>query len=297
MNVYKEKDYTSHDVVAIIRKMFGKIKTGHTGTLDPNAEGVLPICIGRATKLAGYLTAENKSYRAQLLLGTSTDTYDHTGQVLRTSPIDPHKINAATIKEATDFFTGVYMQEPPMYSAIKVNGKKLYKLAREGKTIERKPRQVKISRIVTSDFDPESNSLWLEVDCSKGTYIRSLCADIGNRLGCGGCMGELIRTKSGAFDLSSAKRLSEIAKEDIENIIVPINRAFPALQGFVTESIKAALNGKSVQLEHVRFDENNSQLNEDAYCWLFHENKIIGLYTLEEDRLRLEVMIHENSRE
>ena len=292
LNVYKEKDYTSHDVVAIVRKMFGYVKTGHSGTLDPQAEGVLPVCIGRATKLASYLSAENKSYRAQLLLGISTDTYDHTGQILSSSPAE---FNLSEIQKAVDSFVGGYMQEPPMYSAIKIKGKKLYDLARKGINIERKTRRVEISSISISDFDPASNSLWLDVDCGKGTYIRSLCADIGQRLGCGGCMGHLIRTRSGAFSISGAKRLSEIQNKNIDDVIIPVDKAFPAPQGIVTEEyIKSALNGSSIPLGQVVFDE---KIPENSYCWLYNNNEVIGLYVLKNDQLRLEVMIHENNKQ
>ena len=214
INIYKEKGYTSHDVVAIIRRMlrekFGKIKVGHTGTLDPQAEGVLPICVGKATKMAAFITAENKSYKAELLLGLTTDTGDHTGAILTgklpdaSDPGFPEDLVQAAIKS----FIGGYQQIPPMYSAIKIGGKKLYELARQGKQIERQPRFVEITRIDILEIN--NNRIWLDIDCGKGTYIRSLCEDIGAKLKTGGCMGDLIRTKSGQYTINTAKKLSEI---------------------------------------------------------------------------------------
>lgn len=214
INVYKEKGYTSHDVVAVVRKYLriyaaehGKIKVGHTGTLDPQAEGVLPICVGRATKLAGDLTAQNKSYRAQLILGLTTDTGDHTGQTLTSCKVD---VSPDALSEAINHFVGGYMQTPPMYSAIKIGGKKLYELARQGKSVEREPRHVEIFSIKMIEENMSDNRMWLDIDCGKGTYIRSLCEDIGKRLNCGGCMGDLIRTKSGMLTVDNTLRLHEI---------------------------------------------------------------------------------------
>jgi len=275
INVYKEKGYTSHDVVAIIRKRLGRVKTGHTGTLDPQAEGVLPICIGRATKLADYLMAAEKSYRAQLILGTTTDTDDHTGQVLSTAPVN---YSEAAIQQAVAFFEGTYMQMPPMYSALKVNGKKLYQLAREGKTVERKPREVTISRI--SILEINENHIWMDVDCSKGTYIRSLCADIGKKLGCGGCMGDLIRTKSGNFTVENASRLDEIDS----NSIIPVEQAHPAPKAQLIGDTKQAFNGNPLPLSQIK--------NAAELCWLYHEDTLIGLYAIKGEVLKPEVMIY-----
>jgi len=277
INVYKEKGYTSHDVVAIVRKKFGRIKTGHTGTLDPQAEGVLPICLGRATKLAGYLTAQDKSYRAELILGLTTDTYDNSGTTLTTAPVD---YTIQEIREAVDFFVGSYMQMPPMYSAIRVGGKRLYELAREGITIERKARQVEITRI---EMKQENNRLWLDIDCSKGTYIRSLCADIGEKLGCGACMGDLLRTRSGSFTLQNAQKLSELEPSHI----ISVESAFPAPRLDFNGSLNMAINGNVL--------EYNFQA-QDGHNWLYCEDKLIGLYKAKNGQLRPEVMIYENNK-
>ena len=183
LNVRKEKGYKSHDVVAKLRGIVGQRTIGHTGTLDPDAEGVLPICLGRATKLCDMLTDKDKTYEAVLLLGCATDTQDITGTVLESREVPEFK--PEEISDVLQSFAGEYAQVPPMYSAIKVNGRKLYELAREGKEIERKARIVQIYEIRIKKI--ELPRIWMEVRCSKGTYIRTLCHDIGQKLGCLGC--------------------------------------------------------------------------------------------------------------
>ena len=194
INVYKEKGYTSHDVVARLRKILGQKKIGHTGTLDPDAEGVLPVCLGKATKVCDLLADQDKTYQAILLLGQSTDTQDVSGEVLKNAEVTS---SIKEVYEAVQAFQGEYAQVPPMYSALKVNGKKLYELAREGKTVERKARQVHIHEIKIHEIVLPRVSM--TVSCSKGTYIRTLCHDIGEKLGCGGCMEQLLRTQVGPF--------------------------------------------------------------------------------------------------
>ena len=206
INVYKEKGYTSHDVVAVLRKIAGQKKIGHTGTLDPDATGVLPVCLGRATKLCDLLTDRDKTYEAVLLLGKTTDTQDISGAILKEQPTD--HLNEAEVTKVIESFKGTYDQIPPMYSALKVNGKKLYELAREGKTVERKSRKVTIYQIHIKEI--QLPRVRMEVTCSKGTYIRTLCHDIGNLLGTGGCMEELIRTRSGNFTWEDSMTLAEV---------------------------------------------------------------------------------------
>ena len=226
INVYKEKGYTSHDVVAKLRGIAGQKKIGHTGTLDPDAEGVLPVCLGKATKVCELLTDKDKTYRAVLFLGQTTDTQDASGTVLETS--DVSNLNEVQVTEAVQSFVGEYAQIPPMYSALKVGGKKLYELAREGKTVERKARNVMIHSIKILRVDLPR--VEMEVSCSKGTYIRTLCHDIGEKLGVGGCMESLLRVQVGRFVLADSLRLSEIqkAKEDgnLEKILQPIDSVF-----------------------------------------------------------------------
>ena len=205
INVYKEKGYTSFDVVAKLRGIFKQKKIGHTGTLDPDAEGVLPVCLGKATKVCDLLTDKSKEYEAVLLLGKVTDTQDITGTVLEEKDV---KVTEEAVRETVLSFVGDYMQIPPMYSALKVNGKKLCDLAREGKTVERQARPVKILTI--DILDVTLPRVRMRVRCSKGTYIRTLCQDIGEKLGCGGCMESLLRTRVGEFALADAIKLSEV---------------------------------------------------------------------------------------
>lgn len=207
INIYKEKGYTSHDVVARMRGILRIKKIGHTGTLDPEAEGVLPVCIGKATKVVDLITEKDKTYEAVLKLGLVTDTQDMTGKVLRTSPVN---VSLERISEVAESYIGGYDQIPPMYSALKVNGKKLYELARQGQEIERKARSIKIHNIQVLGYDPEEDEVKLLVDCGKGTYIRTLLYDIGEILGCGGTMKSLVRTRVGIFDIMNSLRLSQV---------------------------------------------------------------------------------------
>lgn len=207
INVYKEPGFTSHDVVAKLRGILKTKKIGHTGTLDPNAEGVLPVCIGNATKLCDLLMDKTKEYQAKLLLGTVTDTQDTSGTILNEN-CSWKELNTEEIRQAVLGFIGAYSQIPPMYSALKVNGKKLYDLAREGIEVERKPRNVQIYDIEILNI--EIPYVEFIVRCSKGTYIRTLCHDIGEKLGCGGCMASLVRNATGGFHISDSHTLSEI---------------------------------------------------------------------------------------
>ena len=225
LNVYKEAGFTSHDVVAKLRGILKQKKIGHTGTLDPDAVGVLPVCLGKGTRLCDMLTDESKTYEAVLLLGQSTDTQDTSGKILETAEpeTDPEKIRSCIVG-----FEGEYMQTPPMYSALKVNGKKLYELAREGIEIEREPRKVQFHKIEILEIAPPR--VRMAVTCSKGTYIRTLCHDIGETLECHGCMEHLTRTRVGRFEISDSKTLSEIEKivrnGGLDEILTPIDEMF-----------------------------------------------------------------------
>ena len=225
INVYKEKGFTSFDVVAKLRGILKTKKIGNTGTLDPDAEGVLPVCIGRATKVCDILTDKDKVYEAVMLLGVETDTQDTSGEVLKELPVT---VSEECVKEAILSFVGDYAQVPPMYSALKVNGKKLYELAREGKTVERKARNVQIFSIEILEMNLPR--VRMSVHCSKGTYIRTLCHDIGAMLGCGGCMEKLLRTKVGVFELQDTLKLAEIdelAKAGaVEEKIISVDELF-----------------------------------------------------------------------
>ena len=203
--VDKEPDFTSADVVAKMRGICRQKKIGHTGTLDPAATGVLPICIGNGTKLCDLLTDKDKEYVAELLLGVETDTQDITGQVTARHPV---KITEGEVRAVCSSFMGTYDQIPPMYSALRVNGRRLYELAREGKVVERKARSVMIHELEILEL--QIPVVKLRVVCSKGTYIRTLCADIGVKSGCGGTMQSLRRTRVGMFGLEQAFTLGQI---------------------------------------------------------------------------------------
>ena len=225
INIYKERGFTSHDVVAVVRKTLNTKKAGHTGTLDPDAEGVLPVCVGQATKLADYIMAERKSYRAEITFGAETTTQDASGEVIEKYDF---RFDENALRNVLKEFIGPQRQLPPMYSAIKVNGKKLYELAREGKEIERKAREIEIYDIRIVDIFPPDRAV-IDVDCSKGTYIRTLCSDIGKKLGWGAYMSSLTRTASGRFLIEDAVKLDElkeIAKNGgIDSVLITPDRA------------------------------------------------------------------------
>ena len=284
INVYKEKGYTSHDVVAILRKIAGQKKIGHTGTLDPDATGVLPVCLGRATKVCDLLTDHDKTYETVLLLGKTTDTQDISGEILKEHPTD--HLNEAEVIKVIENFKGTYDQIPPMYSALKVNGKKLYELAREGKTVERKSRKVTIYQIHIKKI--QLPRVRMEVTCSKGTYIRTLCHDIGNLLGTGGCMEELTRTKVGRFELKDSLKLEELRdlaqNGRLEDALIPLDQMFSELQSVVPAEkyISKAYNGN---------DFFKNQLSEDGkFCSgekvrvYDAQGHFIGVYRYMEDR-------------
>ncbi len=241
----KDKGYTSHDVVNVVRKIYGTRKVGHTGTLDPDATGVLPVCIGKATKVCDMLTFSDKEYVARVCLGVETDTQDMTGEVLRHSDVS---VTFDELCEACKKFKGEIMQIPPMYSALKVGGQKLCDLARKGIEVERKPRAIKIYDLEISDFN--GTEFTMRVSCSKGTYIRTLCHDIGRSLGCGGAMKELRRTKASIFGLRASHTLDQLKEADEEalrNSLMPIDSVFsdyPALT--VGDEVKKRLTNGAV---------------------------------------------------
>lgn len=276
INVYKEKGFTSHDVVAKMRGILGQRKVGHTGTLDPEAEGVLPICVGKGTRLCDMLTDHDKTYRATLLLGVTTDTQDTTGTVLKES--DPSGLTEDAVRAAIHSFQGDYDQIPPMYSALRVDGKKLYELAREGKEIERKARRVRIHTIVIEEVRlPEVVIL---VSCSRGTYIRTLCHDIGAQLGVGGCMKQLLRTQVGQFVLEDSRKLAELQElKDsgrLAEAVFPIESAFedlPEIRADGEETDKRLHNGNP-------FHDRMTDMRKDGDCFRVYDTDgtFIGVY-------------------
>ena len=212
LNIYKPQGKTSHDVVAILRRITKIKQIGHTGTLDPFAEGVLPICIGKATRLIEYLD-DDKAYIGTVQLGQATTTYDTEGEIINTSD---KKVNLEDIEAILPKFSGEIEQYPPIYSAIKVKGKKLYEYAREGLDVKIEPRNVSIYKLEIVEFDKEKQTVDLHIECSKGTYIRSIANDIGEHLGCYGHLIKLVRTKAGLFNIDKSLYLEEL--DSIENI-------------------------------------------------------------------------------
>lgn len=246
INVYKEAGFTSFDVVAKLRGICGQKKIGHTGTLDPEATGVLPVCLGNATGVCELLMDHDKEYVAEMMLGITTDTQDTTGRI--TAEHGAEKIpDEAEITKVIHEFTGEIMQVPPMYSALKVNGQKLCDLARKGIEVERKARKITVHEIEILEINIPK--VKIRVHCSKGTYIRTLCNDIGEKLGCGAAMSSLVRTRVGIFGIDSAVRLDEIQKlrdegRLAENII-SVDSIFEDYPGLTVNeaAMKLLLNG------------------------------------------------------
>lgn len=278
LNIYKEKGFTSHDVVAKLRGIVKQKKIGHTGTLDPDAEGVLPVCLGRATKVCELLSDKDKVYEAVLLLGKSTDTQDISGEVLEEH--ETGHLQAEEVRACIESYIGEYEQLPPMYSALKVNGKKLYELAREGIEVERKKRKVTI-------FDIEILEMALprvrmRVHCSKGTYIRTLCHDIGQDLNTGGCMESLLRTKVSCFELQDSYTLAQVeelvSKEQLDEILLPIDEMFSDHKAiYVKKKYEAlAVNGNPFPIKAVENPENYE--NQETVCVYDGNHRFIGLF-------------------
>jgi len=293
INVYKEKGYTSHDVVAKLRGIIKQKKIGHTGTLDPDAEGVLPVCLGKGTKLCDMLTDMDKVYEAVLLLGTVTDTQDISGTIISRSPV---KVSKQAIEEAIYSFVGDYEQVPPMYSAIKVNGRKLYELAREGKVIERKSRSVRIEQIDITNLEAREDAVAVTfiVKCTKGTYIRTLCHDIGEKLGCGGCMESLVRTKVGSFDIASAIKLDAINQlcktEQLMTVIIKIDDMLKAYSKVsVKENYKnLLLNGNPLKIEYL--EQADIHLHDKEIVRVFDGEELVGIYRYDTLSKRIKVV-------
>ncbi len=275
INIYKEQGFTSHDVVAKLRGILKQKKIGHTGTLDPDAEGVLPVCLGSGTKLCGMLTDRDKTYEAVLLLGQSTDTQDISGTVLERAEVS---VTEAMAGEAILSFVGAYEQIPPMYSALKVGGRKLCDLARAGQEVERKARPVVIYGIEILEVCMPR--IRMSVSCSKGTYIRTLCHDIGEKLGCHGCMEKLLRTKAGQFLLEDSLRLSEVERlrdeGRLEEAILPVDEVFTAHPKAVLkkESSHLGYNGNPFR----KTDLTVQDVKEGEIRVYDHAGAFIGIY-------------------
>jgi len=264
VNIYKEAGYTSFDVVAKMRGILKTKKIGHTGTLDPDAVGVLPVCVGNGTKLVDMLTDHDKEYIAEMLLGVATDTQDISGKVLHSNEV---KVEEAALRQVIQSFVGECMQIPPMYSALKVNGQKLCDLARAGREVERKPRPVMFHEIEILSIDLPV--VKLRVACSRGAYIRTLCNDIGEKLGCYATMKSLIRTKVGDFCIEDAVTLQELEEKrdagQLESVLIGTDQLFPDLPQVCTkeEFVKYLDNGNTVttkMLENPPFFQNGTEV-------------------------------------
>lgn len=278
INIFKEKNFTSHDVVAKMRGILKQKKIGHTGTLDPDATGVLLVCLGNATKLCDIITDRTKEYEAEMLFGVTTDTQDISGKVIKTSDVIP---SDEEIKKAIEKFSKSYMQLPPMYSALKVNGKKLVDLAREGVEVERKKRLVNIYSLEILELKyPKAK---LRVKCGKGTYIRTLCHDIGESLGCGASLTSLIRTEVSGFRAENAITLSTLEKlrdeDKIKDILISTDRVFEDLKKLYVndESRKYAYNGN--KLNNRNFTKLDTYFsNNEKVCIYDLDKKFLGVY-------------------
>lgn len=277
LNIDKPQCITSHDVVDAIRKIFPDQKVGHTGTLDPLATGVLPICIGEATKLSDKLVAQTKKYSVKMLLGVETDTYDITGRIVFASVFNKDEIY---IKERIKRFIGKQQQIPPKYSAIKVEGKKLYQYAREDQDVEIKPREIEIYNIDNIKIDLDSKEVAFDVECSKGTYIRSLVNDIGKKIGCGATMTELRRTQTGTFKIEDSIPLYDFLKLDYLEMLDKI----VSIEEYYEENKKITLSDEELNkfLNGVKLEVQSS----DQIVRVYNKGKYIGLGTIEDKLLK-----------
>lgn len=303
INVYKETGFTSHDVVAKLRGILKIKKIGHTGTLDPDAVGVLPVCLGKATKLCDLLTDKDKTYETVMLLGCTTDTQDTSGTILSNQEA---VFTNEEITEAVNSFVGDILQVPPMYSALKVNGKKLYELAREGIEVERKARPIQVFSIDIKEIQPvtvtdattgqslSQMEVRMTIHCSKGTYIRTICHDIGNKLGCGGCMKQLKRTQVANFLIEDSLKLSEIEKliqeGNVESAIVAVDDMFPdAPKVKVAEEFcKFIYNGNTFTKRHLA---DKIDTDGQALVRVYDsEGVFVGLYEFNEEKRCFQVV-------
>ena len=282
--INKEKNYTSHDVVNKVKKIT-KSKVGHTGTLDPNATGVLPLLLGNATKISKYLINHDKEYQVILQLGIKTDTADVEGKIIEEKEVDLDALNEEKVKKILSTFLGKQKQTPPIYSAIKVNGKKLYEYARKGQEIEIEPRVIEIYDIKLINIDIKQKQIGFIVKCSKGTYIRSLCEDIAEKLETVGYMKELNRTIVGNFNIKDSITISEFEekynKNDLSNII-SIEEIFKEKSKIELDNrnIKQYLNGVKIKVE-----------NKDNIYRIFMNNKFIGIGIVENGYLKRDLVI------
>ena len=291
--INKEKEYTSNDVVRIVKKIT-KTKVGHTGTLDPNATGVLPLLLGEGTKVSKYLINHNKEYEAVLQLGKKTETADGEGIVIEEKEVLPQMLKKEFVEETLNSFIGVQNQVPPMYSAIKVNGRKLYDYARSGQTVEVKARRIEIYNIKLIKIDEKEKQIFFRVSCSKGTYIRTICENIAEKLGTVGYMKELNRTKVGEFKIEDSIKVKEleenILKHNLSKIIT-IEELFKEKEKveLTDNEIKKYLNGVQIPVNEIYSKTNNN--NNEEICRVYYKNKFIGLGVIKNEKLKRDIVI------
>lgn len=282
--VNKEKGYTSHDVVGKLRKILGIKQIGHTGTLDPNATGVLPILIGKATKASQYLMEHDKTYIATLKLGERTNTLDGEGEIVEKQTIEESLLDKNKIDAVLQTFLGKQEQIPPMYSAIKIKGKKLYEYAKQGKEIKREPRSIEIYEILLKKVNKEKKEIIFEVHCSKGTYIRVLCEDIAKKIGTIGYMKELERTEVTPFTIKQALTLQQIEqqKENIKKYLISIEEIFKQKRKIQLDEKKQILFLNGTQLTF--------PLDNDIYR-IYSKEKFIGIGKIENHLLKRDIIL------
>ncbi len=292
INVNKPAGWTSQDVCAKLRGLLHIKKIGHTGTLDPMATGVLPVCIGKATRIIEYYDADYKSYHAVMQLGTVTDTLDITGEILETH--DYSVVNESMLREAFKAYTGVVEQLPPKYSALRVNGKRAYELAREGVEFELKTRKVEITKNEISHMDLDSGIIEFDVNCSKGTYIRTIIDDIGRELGCGACMTALERTGSGYFRIEDAVSIEELTglnAGDIEKYLIPMEETLINLGKVQLNDnrVMAFINGNPSDSWAYSVTEETNYGN---YYRIYSGDSFIGIGSIENDSIKPQKVIN-----
>lgn len=302
LNINKPEGWTSQDVVAKLRGRLHIRRVGHTGTLDPMATGVLPVCFGKATRIIEYYDDDFKTYEAEMKLGMVTDTLDITGTVLETKPVD---VSEDDVIQTIDSFRGWITQIPPKYSALKVNGKPLYKYAREGVEVEIKSRKIYVEDIQPVEVNLRENRILFRVTCSKGTYIRTICDDIGKKLGCGGTMTSLQRTQSGCFRVEDARTLPEILEmtdEELERCVIPMDETLVHLGRIELKSMESVpfyYNGREIDTGYVNVlaspavpeaMQKESRLG-DKYRVYDPEGKFLGISSLWENTLYPEKVI------
>ena len=286
--INKPKNCTSHDIVRKAKKILNE-KVGHTGTLDPNATGVLPLLIGKGTQISKYIINHDKVYEAVLQLGTKTDTADVEGKIIEEKTVTERALEKENIEKVLEELTGEQEQIPPMYSAIKVNGKKLYELARAGKEIEREPRAVHIDSIDIIEYDEASRRGVMKVDCEKGTYIRSVISDIGEKLGCSGMMTSLERSYSGGVDIKDCYTIEEIAgiceQDKLSQVLIPLDRAFVSYEKTTLGQWETKLyrNGVKLRPEQTGIKD----LSEDKLYRVYgSDNSFLGIGAFHEGSFR-----------